>query len=605
MITRIELENFKGIRERVSLDLKPITLLFGANSSGKSTVIHALHFALEVLKNHNLDADRTTLGGESVDLGGFRNLVHAHDLERRITMLFEFDADGTLADYTEGITDTTPVRQSPPGASLEGAELDDQIFTAWVRVEIGWSHALNAPQVFNYEVGANGARDNPVIRIEAGAGKGQTASLALWVDHPVFGEQQPQVARWVNAPGGEPRPEFNNENYISGLVADGQVPVTGGMASLPVYGQPSAIPIWRRPLRLWLTDDMTPIEPPLIEVRRLLSKLAVGIGELLVAKLERLLYLGPLRTIPPRTYRPPLTEDLARWAEGLGAWDALHRNGEHFVSRASDWMARLETGYRIELRRVVELDGAAAESLQDLIKQLSYSEGAAKPRAKKQSGSRSPKFSDEPIFGTALFLKNLKALRSATVREEVVLVDERNGVVVRPSDVGVGISQVLPVIVAALFRGKRGGGAFVAIEQPELHVHPKLQVALADLFIEQSSMGSVSDHWFLLETHSEHILLRLLRRVREQSTRAVRGGGMRRTRGNVTGSPRGQSTDEEDDAGAQGPVPFTPERMSVIYVQRGDDGTTRFVPLRIDETGEFLDVWPEGFFDERDAELFG
>lgn len=606
MITRIELENFKGIRERVALDLKPITLLFGANSSGKSTVIHALHYALEVLRNQNLDADRTTLGGDSVDLGGFRNLVHAHDLERRITMLFEFEADGSLADYTEGISDITPEHRVPPGPNLEDVDLDDRISTAWVRFEVGWSHALGAPQVFSYEVGTNGLRESPVIRIEAGANKGQTASLLLRVDHPIFGDPQLQVERWVQTPTGR-APHFTEDNEITSLLGDADIKTKRGMVSLPVYDQLSAVPIWRRPFRLWLADDTIPIAPSFIEVRRIMSKLGVGIGELLVAKLERLLYLGPLRTIPPRTYRPPLTEDLARWAEGLGAWDALHRHGDQFVSRASDWMASLETGYRIVLRRVVELDGAAAESLQELIKQLGYSESVAKPRSKKQSGSRTPKFSeaDEPIFRAALSQKHLNALRSATVRKEVVLIDERNGVVVRPADVGVGISQVLPVIVAALYRGKRGAGAFVAIEQPELHVHPKLQVALADLFIEQSSAGSVSDHWFLLETHSEHILLRLLRRIREQSARPVRGGGMERVRGRVPGSPRGQLTGDttEDDADAEGPVPFTPERISVIYVQRGEDGTTRFVPLRIDETGEFLDVWPEGFFDERREEL--
>ena len=41
-ITAIEIENFKGISDRVRVDLKPITLLFGANSAGKSTILHAL-----------------------------------------------------------------------------------------------------------------------------------------------------------------------------------------------------------------------------------------------------------------------------------------------------------------------------------------------------------------------------------------------------------------------------------------------------------------------------------------------------------------------------------------------------------------------------------
>ena len=67
MITGITIENFKGIRERVKLDFRPITLLFGANSAGKSTILHALHYAREVFERHNLDAEsheekRTRLG---------------------------------------------------------------------------------------------------------------------------------------------------------------------------------------------------------------------------------------------------------------------------------------------------------------------------------------------------------------------------------------------------------------------------------------------------------------------------------------------------------------------------------------------------------------
>lgn len=120
--------------------------------------------------------------------------------------------------------------------------------------------------------------------------------------------------------------------------------------SFNVYDQPSAIPTWGRPLRLWVASDMEPISKALAELRRLVSKVAVGIGELLVARLERLLYVGPLRVVPPRSYRPPLTEDLSRWAEGLGAWDALYRRGPTFVSRVSEWMKRLGTGYRAELQ---------------------------------------------------------------------------------------------------------------------------------------------------------------------------------------------------------------------------------------------------------------
>ena len=48
---------------------------------------------------------------------------------------------------------------------------------------------------------------------------------------------------------------------------------------------------------------------------------------------------------------------------------------------------------------------------------------------------------------------------------------------------------------------------------------------------------------------------------------------------------------------------LTPSDLSVVYVEESDDGV-RFRALRVDEEGEFLDLWPSGFFEERAEELF-
>jgi predicted ATPase len=108
------------------------------------------------------------------------------------------------------------------------------------------------------------------------------------------------------------------------------------------------------------------------------------------------------------------------------------------------------------------------------------------------------------------------------------------------------------------------------IEQPELHIHPLLQANLGDLFIVASARRQ-----FLIETHSEHLILRALRRIRETNA--------------------GELND--------GDPPFTPDKLSVIYVEATADGTT-FKQLRVDEAGEFVDRWPHGFFEERAKELF-
>ena len=78
MINKITIQNFKSIKDRVEIDIKPITL-FGPNSVGKSTVVQALHYLKEVIQYDNPDPNQTAVGGKSIDFGGFKNIVHRED----------------------------------------------------------------------------------------------------------------------------------------------------------------------------------------------------------------------------------------------------------------------------------------------------------------------------------------------------------------------------------------------------------------------------------------------------------------------------------------------------------------------------------------------
>ena len=97
-LSRIEIENFKGIGSRQVINLAPITLLFGPNSAGKSTILQSLHYVREVLTRANPDPDQTIAGG-LIDLGGFANLIHGHDLTRTMTIkLVIDDVDGFASE---------------------------------------------------------------------------------------------------------------------------------------------------------------------------------------------------------------------------------------------------------------------------------------------------------------------------------------------------------------------------------------------------------------------------------------------------------------------------------------------------------------------------
>ena len=162
------------------------------------------------------------------------------------------------------------------------------------------------------------------------------------------------------------------------------------------------------------------------------------------------------------------------------------------------------------------------------------------------------------------------ALAARQPQREVDLVTTRNRLPVRVPDVGVGISQILPVVVAALDPGRP---EITAIEQPELHLHPRIQVELGDLFASQAAKGGT----FLIETHSEHLLLRFMKRMRQTYDGTL---------GN--GNPRMRSED-----------------IAVYFVEIDPDGTETLIrEMPLNERGDLVKAWPGGFFEEDLHEIF-
>ncbi len=131
-------------------------------------------------------------------------------------------------------------------------------------------------------------------------------------------------------------------------------------------------------------------------------------------------------------------------------------------------------------------------------------------------------------------------------------------VLVSSRAVGYGIGQLLPIVVQSLL----ARDALMLIEQPEVHLHPRLQSAAGDLLIDTVSAGRAQ---VLVETHSEHLVLRLLRRVRE---------GV-----------------------------LAPADLAILYVDLDDTGAAFVRRLEVDAYGDLVDGWPGGFFDDRLSEV--
>ena len=231
-------------------------------------------------------------------------------------------------------------------------------------------------------------------------------------------------------------------------------------------------------------------------------------------------YIGPIRAMPERMYAYSGTAPLTVGSKGENTADILITRPD-ILDKVNAWLKRLEAGYHIDVRPVVR----------------DY--------------------------------------------YEVVLINTETGAESCIKDVGFGISQILPILVDGLLSDRyEWNGQYhdryewrgKIIEQPEIHIHPRLQTDLADFFIEGVKTRQCQ---YIIETHSEHILLRLLRRIRETTNGELQ----------------------------EGQPPLKPEDVAVIYAKPTAHGT-ELTELRISEDGDFIDPWPAGFFTEREKELF-
>ena len=135
------------------------------------------------------------------------------------------------------------------------------------------------------------------------------------------------------------------------------------------------------------------------------------------------------------------------------------------------------------------------------------------------------------------------------------------------ADAGFGFQQLLPVIVQCLLPEHKT----LLIEHPEIQLHPVHQVELGDLFI-RSALGE-QKNTVLVKTHSEHLILRIMRRMRETHTGTL----------------------------PEGALAVRSEDVAVLLVE--PNGMVREMPLNA--RGELVKAWPGGFFEEALREALG
>lgn len=586
MIRKWTVSNFKSVKDRTSLDFAPLTVFAGPNSSGKSTWIQSILLVTQSLSNRS-SPQPITLNGFLVKLGEFGDLrshgspnqaitigcdvsipesmtfdVPEYDIECALT----FDAPSNLPDskllqlqpsisrcnlnatvtFPEGeqITPWFAIQRTEtrtPESTLEAVQPSRQ--SAKEAAKEPTSYAINFDTGTLEDIGEEMAQAYPtgcrlrqflpssvIVRFNQSEEEARVVVSAVCD----FSRSRSRLVEEVTVP-----PSVLNivvENFPEASQITGTAPLFGGASSITTrqwLEKARALPFQvRSELRRKMPQLRQQIHDAYIAERPVLYATAeTGIPNDLLESAIRLLrlyfsslikYLGPLRDEPKPLY--PLSPTIDPFDIGL--------KGEH-------------TAAVLHIYKDMRISYVPSNNFYE------------------------PTFSTEKISGT-LEGAVLDWLRYMDIAEklstddrgklghEMKIVDPLIDMATDLTHVGVGVSQVLPILLMCLLAKP---GATIILEQPELHLHPAVQSRLADFFISLA----LADKQCIVETHSEYIVNRLRLRA------------------------------------ATAPGDSFSSLLKLYFVEKQKDASV-FRDVAINRFGSIPD-WPSGFFDQTHKEI--
>jgi len=620
-LTKLSLTNFKSFKDTQTIEFAPVTLLFGPNSVGKSTVLMALFYVQQILSKGQCNPQYIeALGNKFV--GGFKNLVNGKDLSKTIAIKIEYTkADAIGSEYTAirdfmNEDEELAYKLESLGLNLHSATENSEIVA--IELQISWSETNNDAYVSGYSIWLD---DQKVMTANSDSGMKQPQISYINYLHHAFlsyhgnkflgsdgkpkmpAKGTPELEEFSKSYM-ELKESFSDTSFITSELKylDAFVNNLSPIRNLIVFhelenfnfdeindidqsinrisfkGKSGALPLLNKPLRSTFSHEDNNITELVTE---LLSNAFVSPLDNLLKLLNDSLCIGPLRHIPDSNYQVNPYPEQADWYNGEACWDDLAKHELLRDCKINSWMNdidKLNIGYKLvykindceyryvqpsnninEVEDALPLKDALGDSLSISISKEDININPDSPQSF---------FSNSDISEFVTKCKhdyNYIDIVSDK-NTSIALWDTHNNIEVSASDIGVGVSQILPLVVAAI----TSKGGLIACEQPELHVHPRVQVAIGDLITQANDKAQ-----FLIETHSEHLILRILRRIRETSSNKL---------------PEGLS-------------PITPSDVSITYLEPSTEGviSRRY---EIMDDGDFTEEWPSGFFDERDEELF-
>lgn len=480
MLTNLSLVNFKAFQNLDRMKLRPITIICGANSCGKSSIMQSLLLLKQTFESKST-TNTVLMNGKYVRLGNVENVIFSHSLQKKLALSVTFDVSHSrLGKFrTEKRAPLSYLLRDVVPPSGEGRLLGYK-----VAIEIEISPALKRRRTLI-------TRPTNVDRFEV-------------TITPDYGEDaSPAPTRLLFTKISKQEYEISYERARNRLAStsDRNQIISGSMNGTVRFINllPQIVQLKDRP------DQSAPFLIPRVNI-------------ILQALFGSLSYIGPLREEPARRY---IYEDevMEVGTKGENAPYILLAQRDEVVSDTVHFDYTENVFKRVERETL----GAALDRWLKVMKIQGFQVESSKE------------------------MIHVSMKTNSTDRTEVSI-----------ADVGFGVSQVFPILLEGL-RINRGATLF--LEQPEIHLHPRLQMYLADYLIGLAISGKGA----VVETHSDHLINRLVRRIVEDN--------------------------DHDIANL----------VQIYFVRGGDDGSI-IEEVRIDPLQGIVN-WPDEFFDQAASEL--
>ena len=482
MLSKIKLNNFKAFSQLTNFDVKPITILCGANSCGKSSILQSILLWKQTLESKNV-SQSLLLNGRLVHLGSFKNLVHKH--KEGAAVRFDFA-------YKFSLEDAFSLSSRYQGAPI------DFILMDFLPQEHARNMKLN--YIIRYTVDIT-----PISAIDASSFSRNVAFENVFLEVDAItpdGETIEGLRTRLIRTGETYTMEW--ENYID-----------RHKSSIPKSGQLNELQV--NFVNLMPADFTIEKETKFNLRMREVSYAFYRINHVLKYIHNSFTYIGPLREEPARRY---IYED------------EIVEIGTKGENAAYIYLAEQGKYLRDHWYYDMESDGFVKENYKTL--KVAVDEWLK-------------------IMG----ISNFDAESSSEIIRLLLDSSCEDSTKVNIADVGFGVSQIFPIVLEGL---RMDAAQTLLLEQPEIHLHPKLQMQLADYLITLA----LSRKKAIVETHSDHIINRLVRRIVEDGEHNIN------------------------------------DLIAIYFVSQNEDGSY-ITPIQIDELQGIIN-WPKGFFDQTATE---